>query len=397
MARSVDRLSALFIKSVSAPGRYADGNRLYLRVAPGGSKQWTIVFRRDGKWREMGLGGLDDISLKRARELADQHRQTIAEGGDPIAQRRAERSTRAAIPTFGDLADQVVASLKEGFRNGKHIAQWEMTLKDYAAPLRPLRVDQITVNDIEGVLKPIWSEKRETAARLRGRIEKVLDAAIAKGHRKDLNPARWKGNLDSILPKEKQIRGHHAAMAFAAIPALMQRLRGMPGVSAHALEFTILTAARTGETLGARWSEIDLKAKVWTVPAERMKAGQEHRVPLSNCALTILEEMRNVLPQRGANGMIFPGRGPKGLSDMSLTMVLRRLKIEPEPTVHGFRSSFRDWAGEVTEFPREVAEAALAHSIGDKVEQAYRRGDALERRRGLMEAWALFCGVNVTG
>ncbi len=228
MARAVNRLSALFAKSVTAPGRYADGNRLYLRVAPGGSKQWTIVFRRDGKWREMGLGGVTDISLKRARELADQHRQTIAEGGDPILERRVQRSKAATIPSFGELADQVVASLKDGFKNDKHIAQWEMTLREYAAPLRSLRVDQIMVDDVEAVLKPIWNTKRETSSRLRGRLEKILDAATAKGYRKDANPARWKGNLDSILPRGKQVRGHHAAMPFTDIPKLIARLRDAP-------------------------------------------------------------------------------------------------------------------------------------------------------------------------
>lgn len=391
MARAINRLSALFIKSATAPGRYADGNRLYLRVAPGGSKQWTIVFRRDGKWREMGLGGVNDISLKRARELADRHRQTIAEGGDPIAERRAQRSKTAAIPTFGELADQIVASLKDGFRNDKHIGQWEMTLKEYASPLRSLRVDQITVDDIESMLKPIWNTKRETATRLRGRVERILDAAIAKGHRMDANPARWKGNLDSILPKDKQIRRHHAAMPFTDISKLMECLQDMSGVSARALEFTILTAARTGETLGARWSEINLFGRIWTVPPERMKAGKIHRVPLSGRAIVILEEMAGLRTDGNNDSIVFPGRGPKGLSNMSLTMVLRRLKIEPEPTVHGFRSSFRDWAGEATVFPREVAEAALAHSVGDKVEQAYRRGDALEKRRRLMDVWAEFC------
>lgn len=391
MARAVNRLSALFVKSVTAPGRYADGNRLYLRVAPGGSKQWTIVFRRDGKWREMGLGGVNDIPLKRARELADQHRQTIAEGGDPIAGRRAQRSKTATIPTFGELADQVVASLSDGFRNDKHIAQWEMTLREYAAPLHSVRVDQIMVDDVEAMLKPVWITKRETASRLRGRIEKIFDAAIAKGYRNDANPARWKGNLDSILPRDKQVRGHHAAMPFTDIPELMARLRDMASVSARALEFTILTAARTGETLGARWSEMDLTKGIWTVPAERMKAGKAHRVPLPGRAIEILEEMTCLRSDGTSDGVVFPGRAQNGLSNMSLTMVLRRLKLEPEPTVHGFRSSFRDWAGEATHYPREVAEAALAHSVGDQVEQAYRRDDALEKRRGLMEAWEKFC------
>jgi integrase len=391
MARAVNRLSALFVKSVIAPGRYADGNR----VAPGGSKQWTIVFRRDGKWREMGLGGVSDIPLKRARELADQHRQTIAEGGDPIAERRAQRSKTATIPTFGELADQVLASLKEGFKNDKHIAQWEMTLREYAAPLRLLRVDRIMVHDVEAVLKPVWSTKRETASRLRGRIEKIFDAAIAKGYRKDANPARWKGNLDCILPRDKQVRGHHTAMPFRDVPTLMARLRDMTSVSARALEFTILTAARTGETLGAGWSEIDLAGGIWTVPAERMKAGKLHRVPLSARAMEILEEMSCLRADGKSDGVVFPGRGEKGLSNMSLTMVLRRLKLEPEPTVHGFRSSFRDWAGEATHYPREVAEAALAHTVGDKVEQAYRRADALEKRRSLMGEWERFASKPV--
>jgi integrase len=247
------------------------------------------------------------------------------------------------------------------------------------------------VDDVEAMLKPIWSTKRETASRLRGRIEKILDAAIAKGYRKDANPARWKGNLDSILRKEKQVRGHHAAMPFRDIPRLMARLRDMTSVSARALEFTILTAARTGETLGARWSEIDPAGGIWTVPAERMKAGKLHRVPLSARAMEILEEMFCLRADGKSDGVVFPSRGEKGLSNMSLTMVLRRLKLEPEPTVHGFRSSFRDWAGEGTHYPREVAEAALAHTVGDKVEQAYRRADALEKRRSLMGEWERFC------
>lgn len=287
-----------------------------------------------------------------------------------------------------------MASLQEGFKNDKHIAQWEMTLREYAAPLRSLRVDRITVDDVEAVLKPIWSTKRETASRLRGRIEKILDAAIAKGYRKDANPARWKGNLDSILPRDKQLRRHHAAMPFTNIPKLMVRLRDMTSVSARALEFTILTAAGTGETLGARWSDIDLAGGIWTVPAERMKAGKLHRVPLSSRTIEILEELACLRSDGTSDGIVFPGRGPKGLSNMSLTMVLRRLKIEPEPTVHGFRSSFRDWTGEATHYPREVAEVALAHTVGDKVEQAYRRGDALLKRRELMEAWKRFCIVD---
>lgn len=387
MPRSINRLSPLLVKSLVKPGRYADGNRLYLRVAQGGSKQWVLVYRRDGKWREMGLGGIGDVSLKQAREIADQHRFSLSQGGDPIRERRA---ARAKIPTFGELADEVVAGLIGGFRNVKHGDQWVMTMKVYAAPIRSLPVDQIGTEDILKVLRPIWIEKRETATRVRGRIEKVLDAATAKGFRQDANPARWKGHLDTLLPKQEKLsRGHHAAVPFGDVPAVVKRLQLVSGLSARALELTILAAARTGETIGATWSEIDFEAKVWTVPAERMKAGKEHRVPLSDRVVEILKEVR--VPSAAKDGNVFPGKGPKGLSNMSLTMALRRLKIEPEPTVHGFRSSFRDWAGEATTFPREIAETALAHTVGDETERAYRRGDALEKRRAMMEAWAKFC------
>ncbi|MCX5496185.1 tyrosine-type recombinase/integrase [Kaistia dalseonensis] len=390
MARTLHRLSSLTVKSVKTPGRYSDGGGLYLRVAEGGSKQWVFLTRAGGKQREAGLGSVNTVSLSKAREIAAKFRNDVFEGRDPIAERNAERNKLKAIPTFGEMATEVLDSLKAGFRNEKHIAQWEMTLKEYAAPIRDLAVNAVTTEDVLRVLKPIWIEKRETASRLRGRIEKVLDAATAKGLRHDANPARWKGHLDVLLPKEKKAtRGHHAAMPFAELPGFMERLRAVPGTSARALEFTVLTAARTGETLGAAWGEIDLDEKVWTVPGDRMKAGREHRVPLPDRAVAILKEL---LPESGKpnpTALVFPsGRTGKVLSNMSMTMVVRRLKIEPEPTVHGFRSSFRDWCGEATAFPREVAEAALAHTVGDKVEAAYRRGDALEKRRKLMTAWA---------
>lgn len=390
--RTLDRLSPLTVRSAKEPGRYSDGGGLYLRVAQGGSKQWVFLTRAGGKQREAGLGSVNTISLKEARQIASAFRHAILDGRDPIAERNAEREKRKTIPNFGQLASEVLDSLKAGFRNEKHIAQWEMTLTRYAAPLRDLPVDTISTEDVLRVLKPIWTEKRETARRLRGRIEKVLDAAAAKGLRHDANPARWKGHLDVLLPKEKKSsRGHHAAMPFAELPSLMERLRVVPGTSARALEFTILTAARTGETLGATWGEIDFEEKVWTVPAERMKAAREHRVPLSDAALMILKEL---LPESGKpeprSTVFHSGRKGRALSNMSMTMVVRRLKIEPEPTVHGFRSSFRDWCGEATAFPREVAEAALAHVVGDKVEAAYRRGDALAKRRELMMAWARY-------
>jgi len=392
VARTSNRLSAVAVRGISVPGRYADGGGLYLRVAEGGSKQWVFLTRVGGRQREAGLGSVSAIPLARAREIAAGFRQAIAEGRDPIAERKAERARGRSMPTFGELADEVIDTLKAGFRNEKHVAQWQMTLREYAVAIRSLPVNAVMTEDVVRVLKPIWTEKRETASRLRGRIEKVLDAAIAKGYRHDANPARWKGHLEVLLPKEqKGSRGHHDAMPFDAVPAFMERLRDIAGTSARALEFTILTAARTGETIGAIWGEIDLDAKVWTIPADRMKAGREHRVPLTDRAVAVLSEMMPGGTVPPAAAFVFPGaKDGKPLSNMSMTMAVRRLKVEPEPTVHGFRSSFRDWCGEATAFPREVAEAALAHVVGDQAEQAYRRGDALEKRRKLMAAWAAY-------
>ena len=319
-------------------------------------------------------------------------------GRDPIDDRKA---SGAAAPTFGEVAEEVMTSLEGGWRNSKHRAQWRMTIARYAAPLLPRPVNKITTEDVQSVLRPIWTTKAETASRVRGRIEKVLDAAKAKGLREGENPARWRGHLDHLLPKRQRLqRGHHAAMPWRAVPEFVMRLRESCSMAALALEFVILTAARSGEVLksvrdgevmGARWDEIDRQVNVWTIPAERMKAGREHRVPLSNRALAILVEADRA--RRG--GFIFPAQsGDQPLSDMALTMLMRRLKVT-NATVHGFRSSFRDWVGEATSFPREIAEAALAHTVGDKVERAYWRGDALERRRQLMEAWAnFFCELS---
>lgn len=389
-------------------GRHADGGGLYLQVK-GPSRSWLFVYRWQGRRIEMGLGRYghrdDEVSLARARDLATSCRRLLNEHPpqspldvrrDQVAAARADAAKRRAIPTFGEMATEVLDSLKAGFRNEKHIAQWEMTLKEYAATLRDIPINAIMTDDVLRVLKPIWTEKRETASRLRGRIEKVMDAATAKGFRRDANPARWKGHLDALLPKEKKAsRGHHAAMPFADVPELVRRLREVPGTSARALEFTILTGARTGEAIGATWAEFDMAAKVWTVPAERMKAGREHRVPLTGRVVAILNDLMPTEGTPAPDAFVFPGgkRG-KSLSNMSMAMVIRRLKIEPEPTVHGFRSSFRDWAGETTTFPREVAEAALAHVVGDQVERAYRRGDALAKRRELMEAWASYLHGN---
>jgi integrase len=344
----------------------------------------VFLFRWHGKPTEIGFGSARNVALARARELASQARAKLAEGINP---KDARRQSEGA--TFGECADRVIEAMRPSWRNGKHAAQWEMTLRDYAAPLRRLPVDEITTDDVLSVLKPLWNERAETASRLRGRIERVLDAAKAQGLRGGENPARWRGHLDQLLPKRQKLtRGHHAAMSYAELPAFMDNLQARRAIAAQALEFAVLTAARSGEVLGAQWNELDLDRAAWTVPATRMKAGREHRVPLSPRALEIAKAMR-----RAPNGdFVFPGQRPgKPLSVMALEMVLRRMKIEGV-TVHGFRSAFRDWAAECTNFSNEVCEAALAHVIKNKAEAAYRRGDLFEKRRRLMEAWAEFCG-----
>jgi integrase len=386
MGRETKRLNARTVATLTKPGRHADGGNLYLSISPNGGRRWIFLFRWAGRQLEMGLGSARDVSLARARELADAARAKLAEGVNPLEMKRNER----VIPTFGEAADALVDDIASGFRNAKHLEQWRMTLKGYAATLRSKSVADITTEDVLAVLKPIWTTKSETASRLRGRIERVLDAAKAKGHRSGENPARWRGHLDSLLPKRQKLqRGHHAAMSYAAVPEFMTRLRSVSGASSLALEFLILTAARTGEVREAIWSEVDLESKVWTVPAHRMKAGKAHRVPLSGPAVDVLQRAKELQEQPEGSPFIFPGGKPgKALSVMALDMLLRRLKVDD--TVHGFRSSFRDWAGEETSFPREIAEAALAHTVGDAVERAYRRSDALEKRRKLMEAWAVF-------
>lgn len=390
MARPTKILTARGVEGLRTPGRHADGAGLYLIVDAGGAKRWAFIYRWKepgtpgvGRLREMGLGSYLAVSLASAREEASKARAQIAKGIDPITARKADR----AIPTFGDFADQVVEDFSPQWRNPKHRAQWKSTLTNDAAQLRSLAVDTVTTDQVLKVLKPIWLTKPETASRLRGRIERVLDAARAKGYRSGENPARWRGHLDNLLPKRQTLsRGHHEAMPYEDVPKFMAALRGREGFSARALEFVVLTAARSGEVRGAQWKEINLKAKVWTVPAARMKTAREHRVALSEAAVKLLEAVRDVR----CNDFVFPGNSADGgLSVMAMEMVLRRMKVDV--TVHGFRSSFRDWVGEETSFPSDIAEAALSHRVGDAVERAYRRGDALEKRRKLMEAWANFC------
>jgi len=366
------------------PGKYSDGGNLYLIVSPNGSRKWVLRFTWRGRAKEMGLGSAASVTLANAREKAATARRKIDQGLNPID----ERKRTGGVPTFGEMADQVREALSEGFRNEKHKAQWKSTLATYAASLRDKPVDTISTDDVLAILKPIWTTKPETASRVRGRIEKVLDAAKAKGFREGENPARWRGHLDHLLPRPSKLaRGHHAAMPYDEVAAFVADLQGSEALAAQALELCILTAARSGEILGMRWDEIDLDKKVWTLPAHRMKAGREHRVPLSQRATHILARLSD---QRSTD-FVFPGQSRDNpISHMAMDKVLRRMKIE-NATVHGFRSSFRDWAGNETDYPRDLIETALAHVIGDKAEQAYRRSDALEKRRTLMEAWASHC------
>ncbi|KFG70380.1 site-specific integrase [Microvirga sp. BSC39] len=382
MARHMHTLSARTVATLAKPGRHSDGGGLYLNITASGARSWVFMWKVDGKRREMGLGALRDVPLARARERAAEVRQKLADGLDPIA----ARDTKPKVMTFGEAADALIESMSSSWRNEKHRAQWKMTLTVYCEPLRARPVTEIGTEDVLKVLQPLWTTKPETASRLRGRMERVFDFARARGQGMGENPARWRGQLDAVLPKRARLtRGHHKAMPFDNVPAFMMALREREGMAPRALEFAILTAARSGEVFGARWDEFDLEARVWTVPAARMKAGRVHRVPLSARAVEILQEMQ----QKRLGELVFPGTKPgRPLSVMALEMVLRRMKVDV--TVHGFRSAFRDWAGERTHFPREVAEAALAHLVGDAVERAYRRGDALEKRRELMDAWASF-------
>jgi integrase len=392
-------LTALAVKN-AGPGRHGDGGGLSLLVKPNGGKFWTFRAMIDGKSRDIGLGpagGPDAVSLADARDRAADLRREVRAGRDPIAERErakaeaaaAEQAARIAGITFREVAESFVRSNREGWRNAKHRQQWANTLETYVYPsIGALPIADVSTAHVVQILDSIWTAKPETASRVRGRIERVLDAAKARGYREGENPARWRGHLAQLLPPRKRLqRGHHAAMPFAEVPAFLVKLRSREATAARALEFAILTATRTSEVTGARWEEIDLKGCTWTVPAERMKATQAHRVPLSARAREILEGQVGVDP-------VYPFPQPDGgkpMSQMGMLMLLRRMGVEV--TVHGFRSSFRDWAAERTAFPFEVAEMALAHAITNRAEAAYRRGDLFEKRRQLMTAWADFCAA----
>jgi len=412
MART-GKLTAVEVTKAKGPAVLHDGGGLYLRVAAPreirgvevpGAKSWVFRFQLDGKRRDMGLGPFPDILLAEAREKAAGYRKQRHEGIDPLdakgAQRRAERVSVAKGRTFRECAVEFIEKNRAGWRNAKHAAQWTATLATYVYPtLGELPVSAIDAGLVVQVLDPIWAEKPETASRVRGRIEAVLDAATVRGFRQGPNPAQWKGNLAHILPARGKVRKveHHAALAIDGMSEFLDALRGREGMAARALEFAILTAGRTGEVLGARWDEIDLDAKVWTVPAGRMKAGREHRVPLSDAALALLDRVRPLAlmtdGKPDSTAPVFPGlRRAFPLSNMVMLMLLRRMK-RGDLTAHGFRSTFSDWAAERTAYPREVVEMALAHSIESRVEAAYRRGDLFEKRRQLMKAWAKFCSA----
>jgi integrase len=365
----------------AGPGRHGDGRGLFLYVKASGARSWVLRYQVMGKRHDLGLGAYPEVSLAMARDRALQARRMIQEGEDPIAKKR-----QAQPKTFKDAALELIESKRPGWKNAKHAAQWTSTLESYVFPsLGRMQVARVETADVMGVLKPIWTTKPETANRVRQRIEAVLDYASALGIRAGENPARWRGHLDHLLPKPTKVKAvkHHPALPHAEIAEFMTDLSGRTGVAARALAFTILTAARSGETRGATWAEIDLDAKLWTIPADRMKAGKEHRVPLTPESIACLG------PKRAEAALVFESEAKPGkpISDMSMTAVLRRMGRD-EITVHGFRSTFRDWAGETTGFPREVIEAALAHGIKDKAEAAYARSDLFDKRRKLMEAWA---------
>lgn len=406
MPRRSNALTAAVVKNAK-PGRYGDGNGLYLFVRSPDARFWVFRYTMpSARMREMGLGraggGAADVTLAEAREKAAALFKLVRSGTDPLAQRDAEGlAAKAAAQnavvravTFRTVAGCYLAAHEASWRNPKHRQQWANTLETYAYPfMGDLPVGDVSTAHVLAALGPIWNTKPETAGRVRGRIEAVLDYAKTVDLRQGENPARWKGHLALTLPARGKVAAveHHAALPWKDIEAFMGELRRQAGIAVSALQYTILTAARTGEVLGARWAEIDVVAKVWTVPAVRMKAAREHRVPLSEPALTVLGAMAALRTVDDPKALVFPGgRAGKPLSIMAMAMVLRRMG-RGDLTVHGFRSTFRDWAAEMTNYPREVAEAALAHTLGDKVEAAYRRGDLFEKRRCLMEEWGTFC------
>ena len=391
------KLNSLTVKRLSKPGAYPDGGNLYLRITPSGGKSWCFRYKRRNPvtgadvthW--VGLGSEELLSLAEARARALEYRKLVRNGGDALAAERARRAGHAGGRPFSDVMTAYLEAHRAGWRSEKHAREWQTTLEQHAACLLPLSVTAIDTSAVLAVLRPLWNEKAETASRVRGRIENVLDYAGARGWRVGENPARWRGHLAKLLPPRSKIAAvaHHPAVRWQDIGRVMARLAESRGTGARCLQFLILTAARSGEARGARWNEIDLDGGLWTIPAERMKAGRDHRVPLSEPALAILREMMAL--KRRPDGLVFPGgKAGSPLSDVSLSKALA-VAGGGGATVHGCRSTFRDWCAEATGAPSAVAEAALAHANRDKVESAYARTDHLERRRALMTAWSEHC------
>jgi integrase len=399
MGKRQNELGALAVSQICRRGINFVGGvaGLAINVTKSGGRSWILRYQVGGKRRDMGLGGYPDVTLAEARVAARAVRGKIAAGVDPIEDSRTARSKMIAAQdtaiTFSQAAKQYIDTHESGWRNTKHVQQWRSTLQTYADPvIGKMLVRDVGLAQVLKILEPIWRTKTETASRLRGRIESILDWAAARSYRAAPNPARWKGHLDKLLPAPGKIAktDHHQALPYDDLPEFIKSLAGQQGIGARALEFTILTASRSGEVRGAKWDEFDLKSEVWTVPAVRMKAGKEHRVPLSNAALAIIKAQKEtafcdyVFPSSHGSKVSEAHGSP--LSDMTLSAVLRRMKIPAVP--HGFRSTFRDWCAEKTDYPRDVAEMALAHAIGNKVEAAYRRGDLFDKRKQLMKDWA---------
>lgn len=398
MARKAKELSALEVGRLNTPGLHFVGGvaGLAMQVTPSGARSWILRVMVGGKRREMGLGGFPDVNLSGAKEAARTARLKIKDGIDPIEDAKSKRSAlsaiRAASMTFSEAAIAYIAVMEIEWTNSKHASQWRNTLTTYAYPIiGNIFVREIEQSHIMRVLEPIWLTKTETATRLRGRLEKILNWAGARGYRSGDNPARWRGHLDVLLPTPGKVQKivHHPALPFDELGSFMVKLRQQEGIGARALEFAILTAARSGEVRGATWDEVSLPDAIWIIPAARMKAKREHRVALNAEAVALLESLTRT------SEVIFPNRKGGVLSDMTLTAVLRRME-RGDITAHGFRSTFRDWCSERTNYPRDVAEMALAHTIGDKVEAAYRRGDLFEKRRLMMRDWGKFSGMVTT-
>ncbi len=395
MAKTVNKLDPLKIKTLNEKGRYADGDGLYLQVGPTGKKSWLLRYSLDHKARQMGLGALSKLSLKKAREKAEHYRSLLPDI-DPIqyreSERRKKKAKRESIKNFKWCAEQYIADHGEGWNNAKHRQQWQNTLATYAYPsIGDTPVSELDNSNIIGIIKPIWSTKTETASRLRARIERVLGWAKHKGYREGSNPAAWKENLEYELPKKSKVQTvkHHPALKFEEMGHFMAELNQQSSISASALKFLILTATRTGEVIGTRREEIDISKRLWIIPAERMKMRIEHNVPLSDDAFAVF----NSLPVIDGSPYLFPGqRKGRPLSNMALLKLLERMG-HGDVTGHGFRSSFRDWAAECTSFPRRIPELCLAHGPKDKVEAAYLRTKSLQKRKGLLDKWATYCAI----